>query len=424
MRRGLQNSIPLDPPARGTTTENLGIAFVVLSVLCFLPTLPFYFFMHSGEVSSLAPGTLAACVVFLGMIAGREEGAIPATRLANYASFAGVVAAAIIAHLVGAIAVNAGTETGRALLSLPLLLLMLGGGIALATLLKQQAASLKPAIALMRWLLIALTVVAAAGIHPWQGYWEKPVFPFSEPSHIALILSPFLMHACITHRGLYRVLWIGGSFALAYVIQSLTMIIAIVAVSVICLPLTGIAVAGAAAIASLPFIDLEYFVSRLDFDPNTRNASSLIYRQGWELVGDQIERTSGWGVGFQQLGYAPFRSPSADILYVMVHDDVNTRDGGFMLAKIVSEFGYIGIFIVLIYSIVTVRAALAARRVAQTKDNILPPHVVLSLCVICCSSIEMFVRSTGYFSGSVLFLIASFYVLWEYRQDGKPARVS
>jgi hypothetical protein len=419
----LKNSISLSRHADGSSTATgVGGPFFILCILCFLPTLLFYFFMHDATVTSLAPGTLIACIIFLGLVALQEGGAIPAVRLANYVSLAGVIAGAIVIHLVGSIAVGSGTEPGRALLSLPLLMVLLGGAIALATLLRQHAGSLNEAIALMRWLLVGLTILAAIDIHPWQGDWEKPVFPFSEPSHLALVLSPFLMHACIVHRGLRRALWIAASFALAYAIQSLTMILAMMVVAAICLPLAGFIAASAVAIASIPFIDLDYFVDRLDFNAGTRNASSLIYRQGWELIGDQIERTSGWGAGFQQLGYAPFRSPSADALYSIVRNDVNTRDGGFLLAKIVSEFGYVGAVIVLAYLVVTIRAALMARRFALKKDYYLPPHAVIALCVICCSTIEMFVRTTGYFSGSVLFLVSSFYILWECRLENKRSR--
>jgi hypothetical protein len=393
-----------------------GLPIFLLGIVCFVPSGAFYLFGQSGgPVTSLAPGVVIICLVLLGLIAAGKTDTMSATRLANYASFGALVSGAIIVHLVGSIALRSGTEPARALLSLPLLMLMLAGGSALATLLREHAAGLPKAISLIRWILIGLTLVSLAGIQP-PSTWEKPIFPFSEPSHLALVISPFLMHACITNRGIRRGLWIVGCLALAYAAQSLTMMAAVVLASLICLPLAGIVAAAAVALFSSAFVDLGYFTDRLDFDPNTQNLSTLVYRQGWELVSDAMERTSGWGVGFQQLGYAPFRSPSADAIYAMLRNDGNTRDGGFLLAKVVSEFGVAGWLMVGSYLTVAAYAAWQARRFAEGRITGIPPHVVFAYCAICTFSVDMFVRDVGYFASSVLLFITSIYIIWEARQ--------
>lgn len=398
-----------------TTSEGVSRPVFVLAMLCFVPSGAFYFFGQSGgAITSLAPGTILVCLIFLGMILIGRKDAISATRLANYTSLVAAVTGAIIVHFVGSVAVGSGTEPMRALQSLPLLMLLMGGSIALATLLRQTAASLNKAIALIRWALVGLTILAILGIQP-PTIWEKSIFPFSEPSHLALVLNPFLMHACISNRGVSRGFWIAAGLAIAYVAQSLTMMAGMVLTSMICLPLIGIVAALTIAAASSAFVDLSYFVARLDFNPDTQNLSTLVYRQGWELVGDAMQRTSGWGVGFQQLGYAPFRSPSADVLYSILRDDANTRDGGFLLAKIVSEFGLVGWLMALAYLGVSSRAALLARRMAQRRAVTPPAQVAFAWCVICSFAVDMFVRDVGYFAGSVLLFLSSLYIIWEQR---------
>lgn len=395
--------------------RHIGMSFCVLVTLCLLPAAVFYFLSPLGKVSSGAPGTILVAVLAIFLPISGIVRPIPGYRVANYVSFAGLIVCAIIVHLVGSIAVGGGTEPGRAILSLPILLLMLAGGSALAAIFRQYSASLNRAIALMRWLLIGLTLLSIIGVRPLQGAWEKPVFPFSEPSHLALVLGPFIVHAFVHARGKSRILWVIGSLALAYFSKSLTLLVSVILASVICLPLSGIVLTVIPVLALAPFADLAYFSTRLDFDPGSQNLSNLVFRQGWELMSDALERTSGWGVGFQQLGYAPFRSPSADVIFSILKDDANTRDGGFLAAKIVSEFGFFGIFLVLAYLGVLTLAVLSLRKYASRR-RIYPEHIILALCSICSFSVDMFVRDVGYFNTSILLALSSFYVFWESRR--------
>jgi hypothetical protein len=401
----------------GAARSGIGLPFFVLAVLCFLPTTLFYFLMHPGIVSSLAPGTMLVCIAVFGLVLGGAVQPVPAVRVTNYVSLAVLIGAVLVAHFVGSMALGGGTEFGRTLLSVPTLLLMLAGGFSIATVFRERSASLNQAISLVRWTLIGLTVLSVIGLRPFQGEWEKPVFPFSEPSHLALVLNPFLLHACIINRGMKRLLWLAGSTILAYLAASLTLLVGLALVALLSLPFLSIGIAAGTIFLASRLLDLSYFTSRLDFNPDTQNISSLVYRQGWELLRDAIERTSAWGVGFQQLGYAPFRSPSADVLYAILRTDTNTRDGGFLIAKIVAELGILGMLLVLAYVVIAFRAALQIRRVAQGRAPGVPPHVVFALCVVTSFSLDMFVRDVGYFASSGLLFVASLYILWEYRVE-------
>jgi len=166
------------------------------------------------------------------------------------------------------------------------------------------------------------------------------------------------------------------------------------------------------AILPLNFMDLSYFLERLDLSSGTTNRSALTYMQGWELIFDSFWRTTGWGLGFQQLGYGePTRGVAADALYEMMGSDANVQDGGFVAAKVISEFGLFGLAAASIFVAYAAGAGLRLRKLSKQPLLMSPGHR-LALSVVVAYSIDMFVRGIGYFTGSsALFIIASVYLL-------------
>jgi hypothetical protein len=132
----------------------------------------------------------------------------------------------------------------------------------------------------------------------------------------------------------------------------------------------------------------------------------LVYRQGWELTADALSRTDGWGVGFQQLGFVPFTSPTADMLHRLLFGDLNTLDGGFLAAKVMAELGFIGIALVAAYIVLVIKVGWRVR-MSVARGTQLPSKVLFSSAVICGFSIELFVRGLGYFSGSAVLFVAA-----------------
>jgi hypothetical protein len=57
--------------------------------------------------------------------------------------------------------------------------------------------------------------------------------------------------------------------------------------------------------AGLQLVDLTYFTDRLALSHSSSNLSALVYLQGVELIEEALETTRAWGIGFQQLGFAP-----------------------------------------------------------------------------------------------------------------------
>jgi hypothetical protein len=133
----------------------------------------------------------------------------------------------------------------------------------------------------------------------------------------------------------------------------------------------------------------------------------LVYRQGWELLHQGIVFSRGWGIGFQQLGFAPLNVPTSDWIYRILGDDANLRDGSFLVAKLVSELGFIGIGIAIWFTVEAVRAGWRLRSIVLGSAGEYSASVKFCLSMICAFSVEMFVRGIGYFSGTVVLFIAS-----------------
>jgi hypothetical protein len=149
-------------------------------------------------------------------------------------------------------------------------------------------------------------------------------------------------------------------------------------------------------------LELAYFTDRLDFSATTLNLSNLVYVQGWEQIQESLGWTSGWGVGFQQMGFRETEAAAARLIrFIMGGDDLNVLDGGFVFAKIVSEFGVFGVLLTVIFLVEAARCIRALR--AQRGGA----AATLASCIVVSYGIDMFVRGTGYFVESTLLFVAA-----------------
>lgn len=265
---------------------------------------------------------------------------------------------------------------------------------------------------ILRIIMIIVALASILDIEP-RGFldWEKAIFPFTEPSHYALIFTPLLLDACVKSRGWKRYAWLLLGYVLSYFLESLSLVAGTTLAALITLPLVQLSLGGLAVPLLLLSLDLSYFTDRLDFGHQTTNLSALVYIQGQELIFDSLERTSGWGIGFQQLGYGPIRSTASKVIFQITGLDLNLYDGGFVSAKLISEFGIFGAALTIAFIVVAAKSALVLRRIAYTNMPTLPGRD-LALAFIVGYSIDMFVRGVGYFSASsVLFLAALIFTL-------------
>lgn len=395
-----------------TVTDRASVILLIalISLVSLVPAGLFYLL----PVTSQATGTLfvSVTVIMLGLV-----GVI--NRQSRVRAFDGLVVAGmsamfILAHLsIAAFEVPA--DLGRTVMSLCLVGLALVAAAQLAGQWVDASSSLTPAIKIVSFIFLFFALLGALRIQPSGASLalssEKSVFPFPEPSHYAIAFAPLLTYACATSTPTRRLFWIGAGFLTAIGLQNLTLVLATLVAAALTMPIWQIVAGLAASVPALAVTNLTYFTDRLDFSLRSSTYSSLIYRQGWELAGDAIQRTNGWGIGFQQLGIVPFTSPSADLLHLYLGEDSNLLDGGFGAAKLLSEFGIFGLILLALYVFTALRFALRLRRIVIARLAPALPLDTFCYALICSSSIEVFVRGVGYFSGSFL-LLASALFIW------------
>lgn len=365
----------------------------------FLPTLLFFF----GIASSGGLGTIIAALMLMAT-APRVS-----TRLPSPGAICLALVAGVAIHLVVA-GVFLPIEGGKALSSLASLVIVVLAGCALGrTLLVCNPRRLHRALMVCFVALCVVAVLPKVGlpIADWlNGSFTKPLFPFTEPSHFSLVFLPFLMYVCATSTGRRKVAMVALGFGIAMLVENLTMIVGCVLISTVTLrPRLFVFAAITLAVVATQ-LDLSYYQARLDVtDGALERLSPLVYIQGWELIDDSLGRSFGWGIGFQQLGLHEFDSDAAELIYKILGEYANTFDGGFTLAKLISEFGLVGIVALGFYGTKVARSFVDLRRQPA------PTAETFAKAVILCFLVELLVRGVGYFTGTTILLVASLWLL-------------
>jgi hypothetical protein len=380
------------------------LAGVLLASVFFIPSAADYI----GGLASHAPGSAVMIAIIL-------LGLLHRLRAERILAICFVLGVFVIAHLFIA-ALFGPIAYGRAAGSLVLIALLLVAadcfGHYLFTL---PDVDIVRATAVLRWLMVGIGTLAALGLEPPGGEdWAKPVFPFTEPSHFALAFAPLLIDVCVRSNGAKRIFWLLIGFAFAYLLENLTLVVAVVAAAAVSLPVSRPLPWLVAVSSTIAILNLDYFAERIDLSGYSStagtNLSVLIYVQGWDLVVDSFDKTGGWGVGFQQLGLGYVNSPAAEQIYRLVNIELNQQDGGLLAAKIIAEFGIIGLVVVIAFALLAITSALSLRKVATGARQVHAGHV-FALATIVGFVINVFVRGLAYFDGTtLLFAGACFYL--------------
>jgi hypothetical protein len=266
-----------------------------------------------------------------------------------------------------------------------------------------------PEIAII-FLLIFLAMLSVAGIQPDSiESFNKPIFPFTEPSHFAIAIEPFLIWICVTERRKWiSMLCIATVFSIGFFLQNLTMLAcaffaAFVSLSTFRLLVISF-IAFTAFILTNP--DTAYYVDRLTTSNDSNNLSALVYMQGWEMIPDYFSRTYGWGIGFQQLGEIYFTSSASSAINALIGMDLNLNDGSFIISKLCSEFGYFGIIACFIYIFYFFKALIILRMISSGAQAS-HPGKILALSIFISYFINLFIRESGYFTSSGFLFLAS-----------------
>lgn len=305
-------------------------------------------------------------------------------------------------------------DFGRGISSLLLFVLMILSGAYMSfSLFEIDDRALKRAVSIITVFLLIAGLAGILGLQPpSRSESVKLVFPFTEPSHYALTITPILLCFCALNNEYYRIAGLTSTLIIAYMLESLSLAVGVAFVSAIVLPIRWVTVAGAVLIASAGALDVAYFTDRLDLSSRSTNLSVLVYLQGWALVVESLERTNGWGIGFQQLGFGPIANHTSNLVARIAGSDANVRDGGFTLAKVLAELGVLGIALALAYIGLVLRCAFALRRFATGGSRPgMSAGAVLALSLVCGYAIEVFVRGVGWFSGTAMLFAAALFFL-------------
>jgi hypothetical protein len=296
-------------------------------------------------------------------------------------------------------------DRGRFVASLIPLILLLAGALAVSSAIRAaEPAQMELAIRVsyrVLWLVIALKL---ARLQP-VGY-AKSTFPFTETSHFALAFGPVFLYRCASARPERRTLWVLLGFALALGLKSGSLL-AIAFVGAMLgrrFLLVGI-LGSAVAVAGLA-VQFQYFAGRVALSDSSNNVSALVYLEGWEMLDSSLTRSHGWGEGFQQLGLQGSDVGAAEAIRHLTNGrDLNLQDGSFVLSKLGSEFGVLGLAIVAAYCLLALRCFRALRAGRAS------PNLNFARSVVVAYGVDMFVRGTGYFTESTLLFVAAVLVL-------------
>lgn len=393
-------------PSGSTTT--------MLLLVMLLPTLPFYL----GIASSLALGAGATgLMIFIGLFRSFR---VQRSLLLEIFWTTLLLVMVISLHSI-LVSLFLPFDFFRATVSLAPLLLIIAGGLSLSYVLRTaQSSQVDRGVKICLSILCLLAILPTLGfvLPPLDstGYYAKPIFPFTEPSHLALLFIPLFIYCCVATTRLTRSCLLLLGLAITLLLQSLTLGAGWVIAALVCASGTVLIFVAVSLLAYAAKADLSYYTDRLDFSGNIQNLSNLVFVQGWQMVAESLNRSAGIGIGFQQLGLTDAKTPASDIIYSLLGMDSNLLDGGFTLAKLVSEFGFGG----LIFSILLLGTGLLSirtLRIAANAPGSLSPLLLLSHAVLAGYSIELLVRGTGYFTGSAILLVSSLKILLSARKS-------
>ena len=150
----------------------------------------------------------------------------------------------------------------------------------------------------------------------------------------------------------------------------------------------------------LLFIDNLDKIKIITFKELETYLSGLVWINGWVMAYDNLVYSNFLGLGFNNMGINPNAGLSFPSHFGYNYDILNAEDGSFLASKLVSEFGLIGVLILLVLSYMCFRNII---RFCKTKNED-SYNLIISLKFI--SSIlllsYLFVRGIGYFQLSFL----------------------
>jgi hypothetical protein len=403
--------VPIPLPQVQEGNQSAAVPTLLLcGLLFFPPVLPYLL-----NASSFLVGTMMVCVALLfsyvaGLIVVRRP-----QSFTELAVFTALLSLFMLTHLTICY-LFIPVSLGRALLSLPLVgIFLLSIPVVLAAIFERDEAAIDRAVLIVMIGYALSALLSVIGLQPPGNYGEKPTFPFTEPSFLAFTIAPVLIYFCVTRPLVWRWVAVAALAAFAVTVSNLTTVATCMLVILTFARWWQIGGAIGAGYLVWPYVDQDYFLDRLTLTVDTVNLTALVYIQGWQLLDEALEVTNGWGRGLQQLGIGYTNTIASYRINQLMRDDLNLLDGGFLLAKTGSEFGVIGLSAIAALTVFAGMVLLRLRAFAHGKADY-PRPVLLAYSSVVGSMVEIYLRGSTYFTGTVLLLCSSIFFLLNNRR--------
>lgn len=293
--------------------------------------------------------------------------------------------------------------------------------------------------------MLALVLLVAVGEYAYKLMTSVPYGMlrvgglYLEPSHLALSAVPLIFWLWIRGSLAHRGFAVASAGVLMVVSYSTTLLALLVLLPLLAhlgavfqrrinpVALLGLALIAVAPLA-LPLLPgFEDTFTRLNDLTDLRedaNLSSLVYANGWQLLESHLGSTRGLGLGLNAMGCNPRAyTDITEWLELIDLGDQNFNDGSFILSKMGSELGVVGLLLFALIAVYSIRTMWRAGR-----SHTPAPHVIAAawLAII---GIGGVIRSGGgYFAGPVLLAVFALLMLQRkpaptLRQAEPPAEV-
>ena len=268
--------------------------------------------------------------------------------------------------------------------------------------------------------LFILIIGGLAAIFGYSAYgplnMRKPTFVYSEVSHYALGIGPFLCYGLFANKGyLLKFFLITSILLIGFFVQSTALLVTFFfaiypLINSIWMKYFFILI----SIIFVVYFGGDYFINRLSVLPSSSNETNWVYLQGIEEAFLSLRNTYGIGLGPQQMGFEDPSGEYSQLVYSIQGDYINRYDGSIGFSKIISEFGVLGILICLIYLMLFLKSYIYLANLNQNKIQT-SQYVILSHSFIYMFFVYMFVRGGGYFGPNYFYLFVGIFCIYYYR---------
>ncbi|KQT17891.1 hypothetical protein ASG31_03905 [Chryseobacterium sp. Leaf404] len=369
-------------------------------ILWFLPPVFAYFRFDSYTLSTVGIVLLFNIVYYL------YEKKVFITR--KFFSILTLSLSFILIHsFLAAVFFFKGYNLGRNLSSILMLMILLVGAFNFSNVLPQLPKDFLTRMITRIFYVYIFLIILSLIVNVAPTRYAKPIFPYSEPSHLALFFGPVIAYLIIVSKSrMKRLLLIFTGVLVALVIKNMTLLVTMIIISVFVYNIYVIPILILSSVGLFFFSDLDYFSERVDFTNmhKTNNLSTLVYVKGFQLIDEGLKVTKGWGIGFQQLGHVPLRTDIGDYMKAKMNGlELNSQDGGFTAAKVIAELGIVGVLLSVMFIYYLLKQWNRYRKISKT---VISSHEALFFASIITVFSEFFFRGIGYFSASIFLFMA------------------